>query len=454
MASENSVNAGAQLQLFCTDSTREYAYLGPLQDWLTFQYPNKPFPVLQALAEQGKMFEALSKLARKQKKGNHSATVACDYLRLHCYSGKIIQRLTCHASEEGIHTFLNTILNGSSDADDAIKFINNHNLTMLVTHRTYTNLSNFTDDVVALLSWTDRKKSVVYIGWAAVSDGQLNLPSPSVDSTSPAYGLPVVPEQPKGFTRLGLMAVMLDLMELATCHYKKFKSQYIYLHLNPIQSPTHISPQPFWTKCGFDPVDETLVIAPITPTEDKNPVLRNQHALKTTVLQAEVLAGLKELRVLQSYSRRDGKSSDTDEELAAYSRAHQNPCPAVPTLTDAARQVILSEAARKAQEAQAAANRKREEDETARKAAEKLALEVAEMAGMAKEAHEAPEAADKLAPDTAVKRKAARAAAEKRFVKTTADIKTAQAALATAQAACTKTSNDVELAQQHLKVMN
>jgi hypothetical protein len=135
----------------------------------------------------------------------------------------------------------------------------------------------------------------------------------------------------------------------------------------------------------------------------------------------------------------------------AYSRAHQNPCPAVPTLTNAARQVILSEAARKAQEAQAAANKKREEDETARKTAEKLALEVAETAGMAKEAHKAPEAADKLAPDTAVKRKAARAAAEKRFVKTTADVKMAQAALATAQAACTKTSSDVESAQQHLK---
>jgi hypothetical protein len=184
------------------------------------------------------------------------------------------------------YTFLTTIFNGPSDADNTIKFINNQNLTMLVTHRTYTHPSSFTGDDVALLSWTGRNKSVVYIGWAAVSGGQSSLPSPLADSTSLAYRLPAVPELPQpvptGFTRLGLMPVMFDLMELGTCHYKNLKSQYIYLHLNPTQSPTHISPQPFWTKRGFDKVDETLVIAPLTPTAADNLRMRNQHALKTT----------------------------------------------------------------------------------------------------------------------------------------------------------------------------
>jgi hypothetical protein len=99
--------------------------------------------------------------------------VAYDYLCLHCYSGKIIQRATCHASEKGIQTFLDTIFNGSSDADDAIKY---NNLTMLVTRRMYVNPSTYTDDVVALLSWTGRNKPVVYIGWAAMSGGQLSDP--------------------------------------------------------------------------------------------------------------------------------------------------------------------------------------------------------------------------------------------------------------------------------------
>jgi uncharacterized membrane protein YkvA (DUF1232 family) len=145
------------------------------------------------------------------------------------------------------------------------------------------------------------------------------------------------------------------------------------------------------------------------------------------------------------------KSSDTDEGLVSYARAHQNDCPAVHTLTDASREAILSEAARVAQEAQADGNKQREEDETERKAAEKLTLEVAATAVMANEASDAPDAADQLAADTSVQRKPARAAAEKRFIITTADVKTAKAALATAQAACTKTSKDVASAQQHLK---
>jgi hypothetical protein len=51
MASDKPDYAGTLLQLFCTDPTWEYAYLGPLKDWLTYQYPTKPFPVLHALAE-------------------------------------------------------------------------------------------------------------------------------------------------------------------------------------------------------------------------------------------------------------------------------------------------------------------------------------------------------------------------------------------------------------------
>jgi hypothetical protein len=105
---------------------------------------------------------------------------------------------------------LDTIFNGSSDADDAIQFINDHNLTMLVTRRTYVNPATYTDDVVALLSWTGRNKPVVYIGLAAVSGGQssdpVHLPSPLADSKSSAYGSPVGPglldPLPTGFTRL------------------------------------------------------------------------------------------------------------------------------------------------------------------------------------------------------------------------------------------------------------
>jgi hypothetical protein len=227
----------------------------------------------------------------------------CDYLRLHCYSGKIIQRATCHASETGIQSFLETIFHGPSDADDATKFINNHNLTMLVTRRMYVNPSTYTDDVVALLSWTGRNKPVVYIGWAAVSGGQLGnplpLPSPLTNSNSAVYGFPdgtgLSKLLPKEFTRLGLMTVMFELVELATCRYKKIKSPYTYLHVNPNESATNPSPHPFWTKRGFDPVNKTHVITPLTATEDDNPLLRDQHASKT-LAQAEVLTGLKELR--------------------------------------------------------------------------------------------------------------------------------------------------------------
>jgi hypothetical protein len=134
-----------------------------------------------------------------------------------------------------------------------------------------------------------------------------------------------------------------------------------------------------------------------------------------------------------------------------YSRAHQNDCLAVHTSTDAAREAILSEATRVAQQAQTARNKQREEDETERKAAEKLAQEVAATAATANEAPDAPDAASQLAADTLVKRKAARVAAEKQFIIITADVKTTQDALATAQAACTKTSKDVALAQQHTK---
>jgi hypothetical protein len=80
-----------------------------------------------------------------------------------------------------------------------------------------------------------------------------------------------------------------------------------------------------------------------------------------------------------------------------------------------------TEAARVAQEAQAAANKTREEDETGRKAAVKLALDAAAAAAIADEPS-----------DASRKRKAARATAEKQFIITTADVETAQAALTTA----------------------
>jgi hypothetical protein len=177
---------------------------------------------------------------------------------------------------QGALYVLKTIFHGQSDAEDAMKFMNNQDVTMLVTRRKYTNQSTFTAKVVALLAWTGRIKSVVYIGWAAVWGGQSNLPSPLADSTSPAYRLPGEQELsqpvPKGFTRLGLMTVMVDLMEQGTCWYKKLKSPYTCLHLNPTSSPTHISPEPCWTKHGFVAhVDETLVIPPLTPPCGRQP---------------------------------------------------------------------------------------------------------------------------------------------------------------------------------------
>jgi hypothetical protein len=155
--------------------------------------------------------------------------------------------------------------------------------------------------------------------------------------------------------------------------------------------------------------------------------------------------------------------------MVTYSRAHQNACPAVHTLTDATREAILSKAARVAQEAQAVENKQREDDETERKAAEKLARDAAAAAATANEAQAAEnkqredaetkhKAAVKLAldtanesPDTLRKRKAARAAAEKRSRITTGIAKTAQAALATVHATCTKSSKDVASAQQPIK---
>jgi hypothetical protein len=175
-------------------------------------------------------------LAKKQKRGgiNYDETkFACNYLRLHCYSGKIIQKSTCHASETGIQSVLETIL----------------------------------------------------------------LPQPL----------------PKGFTQLGLMIVMFELIELATLRYKKIKSKYIYLHVNPTESASNTSPQPFWTKRGFDPVDKTLVIAPLTATKDEDPLLINQHEVKT-LAQAEVLTGLKELREHLIINPNDGNKTITIRE--------------------------------------------------------------------------------------------------------------------------------------------
>jgi hypothetical protein len=213
-------------------------------------------------------------------------------------------------------------------------------------------------------------------------------------------------------------------------------------------------------------VDETLVIAPLTATEDINPVLRNQHTLKTTA-QAEVLAGHKELREHLIINPNDGKSSDTDEGLVTYSRSHGNDCPAVHTLTNAAREAILSEAARTAQEAKAIENKQPEDDETKRKADEKQVLDAAVAAANETQAAENKQredaetkrkAAETLelntaneSPVAARKRKAARAAAEKKYTKATAVAKKAQTILAKAQVTCTKTSKDVVLAHQQIK---
>jgi hypothetical protein len=323
------------------------------------------------------VFQILAKIIQRGGVNYDETKFSCDYLRLHGFSGKIISKTPCHAMETGILSFLKTIFNGATDADEAIKFINNHNLTMLVTRRTYTNPMGFTDDVVALLSLTDRNKPVVYIGWAAVSGGQLTadkvtLPSPLADSQSVEYGFPDGPGLPKQlpnrFTRLGLMTVMLDLMEGATCRYKKIKSSYIYLNVNPNESKTNTSPHPFWTKRGFDPGNETLVMTPLTATEVGNPVLRNQHALKTltlpTTAQAEVLVGVKELRAHFIIHPQDGKQTEDDEGMVIYSRRHTKECTVVHVLTDEARDAILAEAARKAQEEQAGEDTPQEGEDT------------------------------------------------------------------------------------------
>jgi hypothetical protein len=61
----------------------------------------------------------------------------------------------------------------------------------------------YTDDVVALLSWTGHSKPMVFIGWAAVSDGQLSaeghLPSPLADNNSAKYGFLMVLDYPSYF---------------------------------------------------------------------------------------------------------------------------------------------------------------------------------------------------------------------------------------------------------------
>jgi hypothetical protein len=97
MASDPNSDVGTVLQLFCTAITWEYSYLGPLQEWLDYRYPTKPFPVPHALAKQGKVFKMLSKKAIKRTRGSQydENAVAWDYLRLHVYGGKLISKDTC-----------------------------------------------------------------------------------------------------------------------------------------------------------------------------------------------------------------------------------------------------------------------------------------------------------------------------------------------------------------------
>jgi hypothetical protein len=121
-----------------------------------------------------------------------------------------------------------------------------------------------------------------------------------------------------------------------------------------------------------------------------------------------VLAGLQSLRELQALSPRDGKSSDTDEGLVVYYRAHTNPCPAVPHVTNAALQTAQNEeTARQAKVAQQLARDeankelKAKADEAAKAAADMQAL------ADAKAATKATDAAYKLAKNTAFKRYAA-----------------------------------------------
>jgi hypothetical protein len=99
-------------------------------------------------------------------------------------------------------------------------------------------------------------------------------------------------------------------------------------------------------------VNETLVITPLTAIEEANQVLKNEQAVKTTA-QAEVLAGVAELRAHFIIHQQDGKKTDNDKGMVLYSRSYTKECTVVHVLTDEARDAILAEAARKAQEEQA-----------------------------------------------------------------------------------------------------
>jgi hypothetical protein len=81
--------------------------------------------------------------------------------------------------------------------------------------------------------------------------------------------------------------------------------------------------------------------------------LRNQQALSAlaqaevkTLAQAEVLAGIKELRDHFEIHPQDGKQTDNDKDMVIYSRRHHDECMFVHALTDMARDAILAEAAR------------------------------------------------------------------------------------------------------------
>jgi hypothetical protein len=234
------------------------------------------------------------------------------------------------------------------------------------------------------------------------------------------------------------MTVMFDLMETGTCRYKKLKLQYMYLHFNHTSSASHTSPEPFWTKCGFAQVDELLEIAPLSETDQENPIRRHQRAFKTEA-QTEVMTGLTELRDLQSLSPRDGQSSDLDEGMVNYSLAHQNPCPAVPPLTNAARLRLETEAQRRRDEAQVAEDKQRQGAEVAQQAADMLAHADAETVrtATATTTHEAQAALTLQDENVAM---------DKRWLATLADVKTAQYALARAHATWTPAKDAVELA--------
>jgi hypothetical protein len=121
-----------------------------------------------------------------------------------------------------------------------------------------------------------------------------------------------------------------------------------------------------------------------------------------------------------------------------------------------ARDAILAEAARMAQEEQAVAekppegeDKPPEDDETDCKATAKQARNVAQAdENKQQDKHDLEAAA---AGATAKEQKAARAAALKKYNKAIADAKTVQTALAMAQAACIKTGKDVALAKTKMK---